>query len=272
MCLCTKAETQKLSTARPSTYRTKLDYDQTINVIKEGQRWDLKETQGLANYCVLNDLNYFHILENWTADVMHDLCEGSVVTLLEEFFSHGVSKKVFTDECVKGLIAFFDYGILNRHSIPSEDKKDRCNRNQNASQTKTLIQHMPFIFHGYKNQKSLNHSWNCINFMIKIMRICYSSTIRENEINQLEHLVENYLDNVVKHHERKLKPKDHFMTHYGEIIRRCGPIVHMSTMRFEMKHKELTKVMKHKNNFRNVTKTIATHVQQKNVCRRLHYD
>lgn len=272
MCLCTKSETQALSIARPSKYRTKTNYDQIINTLKGGQKLDLKAARGIADYCVLNDLRFFHIIENWTADVMHDLCEGSVVTLLDEFFSQCVLNKVISDECVQGLIAFYDYGVLNRHFLPSQDKKDRKNRNQNASQTKTLIHHIPFIFYAYRNEESLKQSWECINYMIKIIRICYSNTIKEIDLIELEQYIKCYLDKVVECHGRNLKPKDHFLTHYPEIIRRSGPLVHMSTMRFEMKHKQLTKVMKNKQNFRNVTKTIASHVQQRNVFREVYVD
>lgn len=104
------------------------------------------------------------------------------------------------------------------------------------------------------------------------MRICYSRTISEMDLIELGQHVKCYLDKVVECHGRKLKPKDHFLTHYPEIIRRSGPLVHMSTMRFEMKHKQLTKVMKNKQNFRNVTKTIVNHVQQRNLFREVYVD
>lgn len=69
-----------------------------------------------------------------------------------------------------------------------------------------------------------------------------------------------------------LKPKDHFMSHYPEIIDRSGPLVNMSTLKYEMKHKELTDTMKNSKIFKNVTKSIAEKIQMRNVFRDLYTD
>ena len=37
--------------------------------------------------------------------------------------------------------------------------------------------------------------------------------------------------------EQSLTPKHHFLTHYGEAIRRSGPVSNYWCMRFEAKHK-----------------------------------
>lgn len=52
------------------------------------------------------------------------------------------------------------------------------------------------------------------------------------------------------------------MLHYANIIRAVGPVVHMSTMRYEMQHKNFTKYARRSNNFVNVTQSLATSFQQ----------
>lgn len=272
MCLCSKNETKQLTTAQPTRYRNKLNYAKALDIVKNSQKIDLKTTKGISEYCILNDLKYFHILDHWTADIMHDLCEGSVITLLDEFFHLGMAQKVFSQNDVKNLVSFYDYGVLSGHFLPSDVKKDRCNLNQSASQTKNLIHHIPFVFNSYKNKDVLRMSWICINSMLKIIRTCYSNTITEEDLIELDKNVECYLNNFLKCFNKHLKPKDHFLTHYSEIIRRSGPLVHMSTMRFEMKHKELTYPMKNTNNFKNVTKSIAEKYESKNTFRDVYTD
>lgn len=75
MCLCSKAKTKTLSVALPEEYRTLSNYQEAIEIIKNSSEIDLKETKGVMEYCVLNDLDYFHILDNWTAELMYDSCE-----------------------------------------------------------------------------------------------------------------------------------------------------------------------------------------------------
>lgn len=137
---------------------------------------------------------------------------------------------------------------------------------------KCLVHHIPFIFHLYKNNSKLKSAWACINSMLKIIRICYSSKISEQDIIELEENVKCHLENMKECFGIDLKPKHHFMTHYSEIIRRWGPLCHMSTLRYEMKHKSLTGTMKNSNNFRNVTKSVTERFQKKNVIQEVYTD
>lgn len=272
MCLCTKEETQKLTIDLPEKYRNKSNYNESLDVVNELNNNDLKETKGVAGYCVLNELNYYHIMDNWTADIMHDLCEGSISNLLKQFFRLCTVKKIITEDELKRLVSSYDYGILNRHFIPSDVKVDRKNLNQNASQTKCLLQHIPFIFESLRKNPHLEDSWACITSMLKIVQICYSNMITKNDTVELKKLICCYLETFKKCYKVELKPKEHLMTHYPEIIIRSGPLVHMSTLKYEMKHKELTATMKNSNNFQNVTKSIAEKIQLKNVFRDLYTD
>lgn len=272
MCLCTKKETQTLTTDLPEKYRNKLNYNQSLDIVNELNNNNLKETKGVANYCVLNELEYYHIMDNWTADIMHDLCEGSIQNLFRNFFNLCIAKKIFTEEQLKRLISSYDYGLLNRHFIPSDVKLDRHNLNQNASQTKCLLHHIPFIFESFRTNPQLEDSWICIILMLKTVRICYSNVISKNDTIELRKLICCYLETSQKCYKEPLKPKEHLMTHYPEIIIKSGPLVHMSTMKYETKHKELTATMKNSNNFQNVTKSISEKIQLKKVFKDLYTD
>lgn len=121
---------------------------------------------------------------------------------------------------------------------------------------------MPFILFDLKSHKSLEKIWVCLQSMLKIVTICYSSEIRESDLVKLEYWVKYHLDNMTAVFGIRLKPKHHYMTHYANIVRKVGPLVHMSTMRFEAKHKEFTKIAKSTNNFRNINKTLTIRYQE----------
>lgn len=234
------------------------NYAEAIDIIKEGTKVDLQATKGVSEYCILNDLEEFHILENWNADIMHDLSEGCMGFSIESFLEYALSKKVFQNMTeVNTLVSNYDFGTLSSQFIPSEIKLGSTNLGQNASQMKTLMLNFPFIFHKYKDHSELKAAWTSIITMIKIVRICYSNKISNQDLGMLDKLVELHLQNMITCFKKELKPKQHFMTHYSEIIRRSGPLCFMSALRFEMKHKQLTNTMKNAVNHINVTKSIT---------------
>lgn len=61
------------TTKQFETIRRKEDYGNTIKLLEEGIEENIK---GIKKYCVLNDLKFYHILENHSVDFMHDLNEG----------------------------------------------------------------------------------------------------------------------------------------------------------------------------------------------------
>lgn len=261
-----------MTTDRPETYRTKANYEEAIQIISNSHTVDLKATKGVSEYCILNDLEHFNVIENWSADIMHDICEGTAVTLLKHFFGFLISSNVLTEFELKNRLTFFDYGKLNAQFVPSELRLGTDKLNQNASQMKCLMHHIPYLFRFEKDNIKLKEPWSCIKYMLKIIRIVYSNSITELDLADLVKYVSQYLNGMIRCYDLNLKPKDHNMTHYAEIIRRVGPLVHLSTLRYEMKHKELTSIMKNKNNFKNVTKTIAETYQAKNVFRQVYTD
>lgn len=272
MCLCSKEETRITTIPLPDKYRERSNYHEAIQIIKNSIDVNLKDTKGVAEYCVMNDLQYFHILDNWTGDIMHDLCEGTIKVLLEKFFELGIKKKIWSEMQIKSHVSNYDFGVLNSRFIPSTVKLTTKNLNQSASQMKCLVQHTPYIFYSYRDNPNLEHGWVCISTMLKILQICYSNEISEQDLSELETVIHCHLENVKKCFGIQLKPKHHFMTHYPEIIRRSGPLCHMSTLRYEMKHKSLTSTMKNNNNFKCVTKSMTDRFLRKNVFEEVYTD
>jgi hypothetical protein len=79
-----------------------------------------------------------------------------------------------------------------------------------------------------------------------------SKSISENETLYLESLVEEYLQFLVIFFKELLKFKHHNMTHYGELIRKLGPLINIWCERLEGKHKEIKAYAVHSNNRKNL--------------------
>jgi hypothetical protein len=69
---------------------------------------------------------------------------------------------------------------------------------------------------------------------------------------------------VADHHELyitlfndTLKPKHHNLTHTGSILKKCGPLVNLSTNRMESKHKYFTDSARSTSSRKNITYTLA---------------
>lgn len=257
MCLLDINECRTKSVEVPSKIRTLNSYEKQINIIENSEKIVYKNTGGIERYCSLNDLENFHIFENICADTMHDINEGAIPFLLKHLFEYCFKKDIFTEKSLQGRIQSYDFGSLNRSNTPSLLCIDKKNLNQNASQSKCLFMHLPFILSEYRHNEELGRVWICVETLLEIVQIIHSYVNSEDDINILEQLVSKHLNNVKDCFQVNLTPKHHLMTHYGRIIRTMGPLIQMNMIRFEAKHKTLKSYLQNTNNHMNLPKHIA---------------
>lgn len=263
ICELTRNECGVTTEDVPTKYRSKDEYAIALDIIETSYSVEPKDTKGIARYCVLNDLRFFHILDNFNVDIMHDICEGVIPFLLLKFFKYCIHNKIIANDHVLNNYLFnHDYGLLNSKNIPSYVSLTRSNLGQNASQNKCIIQNLPYIFYDFRNEPKLEKIWSCVFDILKILRIIYSINICENDLKDLEKTISSYLKQILQCFDIKsLTYKHHMMIHYANVIRAVGPLVHMSTMRFEMNHKIFTNFVRRSNNFMNVSKSLANSKQ-----------
>lgn len=261
ICTLTKDETKRMIREDTTKLRSRESYDEIVKQIVPGQNLDYKETLGLKRLCYLNNLKYFHIMDNFNLDIMHDLMEGAVPLLLKLFFEHGINHQVFTEKKLGNAFLYFDYGLLNKSCIPSAINLTRRNLGQNASQIRCILLNMPFVLFSYKHNENLVKAWECIISMQQIVRIVYSPIIDSRSFNLLEELTPKHLQHVKECFQVELTPKQHNMTHMHSSIAMVGPLVHMSTLKFEMKHKEFSSDVRKMQNYKNVSQSLAKNYQ-----------
>lgn len=119
MCICSKQECQKLCRENQSKIRSKENYAEHLAEIETSTNVDLMKTRGVKRYCALNDLKFFHILDNQSVDIMHDLNEGVVPFTLKHLIKYCNSEKIVRESNLTNLIQYYDYGVLNRRNLPS---------------------------------------------------------------------------------------------------------------------------------------------------------
>lgn len=263
-CECASRECQKMSCENISERRTKENYNEKIKIVNDSVKVIFDETKGIKYYCKLSELKYFHVIDNPTADIMHDLCEGTIPFVLKYLFKFCCTEKILAFEELNSLIQFFDYGYLNNRNIPSEIGQDKRSLGQNASQSLCLFRHIPFILFKFRDHPKLEHIWPIIQSLLRVVEIAFSEKITESDLDVLIEMIRIHLDGI-KSQNLNLIPKHHFMIHYASIIRSMGPLVAMSMMRYESKHKYFKDIAKNTRNYKNINKTLAlTH--QSSLC------
>lgn len=265
ICELPRSQCQRQIDDLPGEHRTKLKYQAAMNVISATEKVDTQMTKGIVQYCVLNDLKYFHTVDNFSVDIMHDLLEGNVPFLLRKFFELGIRKKVFTEQELINKCIYFDYGILDQCFLPTDLRLKSNSLGQNASQSRCLITNLPFILYELKDNTHLKEAWVALQSLLDILTIVHASELHASDIEKLKSSVKNHLSSIINLFGSDLLPKHHFSLHYARCIEEMGPIVHMSTLSYEMKHKSLTAVVKKSNNFMNVSKSIAENHQRMTV-------
>lgn len=79
-CELVKAKCQITCKEVPTEIRTMKRYKKHLSVIEKSTKkiTDFSETKGIKRYCVLNDLKYFDIFNNFAPDSTHDIPEGTI--------------------------------------------------------------------------------------------------------------------------------------------------------------------------------------------------
>lgn len=256
ICQCTKLESETQTNEVAELMRREENYLDLVEIAKDG---DLKKSKGIKNYCLFNDLDYFHIFQNNNIDIMHDVNEGVLHVVMKLIFETLLNRTNFKKNDIVAMVRDHNYGKLCEKNKPSKLILTKRNFNQNATQSYNLFLNLPFIF--YEKRDSIATVWSIIESLLKILQIIYSTKITERNLNRLRDLIPTFLSELVDHGV-KLTPKLHNMTHYATVIQNMGPLIHMSAMRMEAKHKTFTQIAHNTNCFKNITETLASRHQQ----------
>lgn len=91
----------------------------------------------------------------------------------------------------------------------------------------------------------------------EILYIITAPIVHEKLANYLELRISAYLTHLIDVAPGYLKPKHHILLHYPSVMKRKGPLLHLSTMRCESKNRDLKTTSHISLNRLNICKTLA---------------
>lgn len=216
---------------------------------------------GIGRNSIFNELNYYHVTENISVDIMHDIFEGIAPLEVKLVLQHFIGRGYFTLDELNNRVASFNYGFAEKKNRPSAISANSLANakgpsGQSASQMMCLAFNLPLII-GDKVEED-NEFWELLLMLLDIIKVVLSRSNFVEETYQLSALIRDHHGLFLRlFPDTCLIPKHHFLLHYPRSMRYLGPLQQYSSMRFEAKHKQLKQHANVSSNFQNIAKTVA---------------
>lgn len=233
-CKCHRNETYHLSKQQDELLRNRTNFEEDIAV-------NNVSLTGIKEQTPWNNLPSFHATDNPSVDIAHDIFEGvasfDVTEILYQFI---IVDKLFTIETLNSRLKYFNYGKDNVNKPPLiaiENLKHKKIR-MSCAEMKCFLLYAGLMLGNLIPEE--NKFWKLYILLRKILAIVLSPRIYNLEAtcNLLSDLISEHHNLYVELFSLNLKPKHHNLIHYPWIMRRVGPLIHLSSIRFESKHRE----------------------------------
>lgn len=257
-CKSHKSENISLGLELTSKLRTLENYEVDVKIN------DVSQT-GINSESIWNTLPSFHVTENYSCDLMHDLFEGvchyNISQVLLDFIE---KKKYFTLEYLNKIKNTFPYGDTEVGNIFKDIKLIHLKKkriNAAAREMWHLTHFLPLLIGSLV--ESTDEVWHFFTDFLELMDLLMSPKFNDAMLEQLKLKIESHNLNYVRIFKDPLKPKFHFLTHYPTIIRCSGPLRHLNCFRFEAKHFQLKKYCRNINSRINIALSLCLKFQLK---------
>ncbi|CAB4007939.1 uncharacterized protein LOC110246895 [Paramuricea clavata] len=248
-CLGLSWEFQEKFVEEEFTMRTRESYTRQMDLVAEDP--ESVSVYGVKKPSALNASKYFHVVDGLPSDIMHDILEGvlplHIKLMLRKFI---MEEKFFTLDQFNKQLPNFPFGVCDIKNRPSLIKN-----------VNTGDHHLRQSVHQWIPEE--NDDWALFSDLMQIVDLLFSPVVEKGTPIYLRLLISEYLDQFKKMYPNvRLIPKQHFMLHYPNQIKRFGPLVHNWCMRFEGKHHYFKLLAQNVRCFKNITKTLATRHQR----------
>lgn len=252
LCTTHKSITKQQTQINLSAVRSEADYDRHVR----------EKNYGIKESCIWNKLTYFHVCQNQSVDLMHDVYEGIHRYDMTLILNKLLQEKWFSLEILNSRVKYYTYDY-NEHNHPPPVKKEHLENGMiifSAAEMVCFVKNFRFFIGDLVPLN--NETWLLYLSLLEITEILSASEISASNIEQFQNIITTYLNNLLKLFPTfTLKPKHHFLLHYPNILRKTGPVSKISSMRFEAKHRDLKKVANSVQSRRNIPLTLAKRCQ-----------
>ena len=269
LCHATSASIQNKFMESEFDMRTEEEYDAEVRLLDaNGYPGDMQKKFGIRSKCLLNELSEFHCISHFPLDISHDVFEnGMAQHAVQNVLNFFISEEVITPEKVNEAIAEFPFHRTdqNRPSVFTRAGR-RIKVSETCSEMWTLLRLIPLMLLTKMDETDIvgqvKNKWELLTGLICIVHLLTADALSESDIDALSESVTVWLQNFRKEFpDFSMKPKFHHLTHYAEQWRRYGPLMSVSSIRFEAKHKQMKQYLANSKNRMNVCKTMAENHQ-----------
>lgn len=255
LCKTPKDITKRQYCSDPLTYRTLQNYNEDCVTF----------SYGIKELCIWNDLPHFHVTNNISCDLMHDVLEGTLRYEMAHIINCFIEKNYFSFAKLNQRIKYFKFvsGVDVGNPIP-QLKFEHIKKKYiiiSATEMMSLAIYFGVIIGDLIPND--DEVWHLHILNYKILDILLSQTISKNTITHLELLIKEHHELYCTLFQECLKPKHHNLLHYPRVISNIGPVRNCWAMRFEAYHKLLKSVAKSVTSRRNILYTICIKNQLK---------
>ena len=218
---------------------------------------------GISRNSILNELSYYHVIQNFAYDTMHDFLEGVIPREVKLVMKSLIDAGYFTLEVLNSRISAFSFGFVDKQNqptpiTPQSLDKPKGSSGQTAAQMQCLFLYLPLLIGDKLDRDEGSEEWELILILLDIYKLVTAPCISLEATFFLKARIK-------EHHslfkevfpDTPLTPKQHHLIHYPRAIRMLGPLSAYSSIRFEGKHKPLKAYAKNASNYKKVELTVA---------------
>ena len=245
-------------------WRTCKRYDETIQALKsKNDKTD--SMYGIKYECAYNKLESFHCCSPALPPcVSHDLLQGVVQYDLKLIINYFIENKFFSLRELNKEIRNFSFlgnDALSKPNKITYKKLQQTKIGGQAAETWTLLRFLPILIGKFITDKK-NAIWKLLISLRELVTICTKHSISKDQIAYLNECAKKYLCKRLElFPDVPLKPKHHYLCHYAQLFYYFGPLIKVSTFRFESKHQFAKQCFIKKQNYINPTKMVLIHSQ-----------
>ena len=253
LCEATKDDSQQKFFESDYVQRTRNSYDQCVQLI--GQPGYSESNTGIKHGCIFNQLKYFHVMENYAVDAMHDLLEGIVPIELSDILGSLTNDGYFDLDEFNLLLTRFNFSSSDYNSRPTTFSSFK-NMKMTASECWCIIRNIPYII-GHKIPRDEPH-WNLLLLLLEIMGIVLAPKVNTDLAHYLSQLIAEHHQTYLKlFPEKRLTPKHHYLVHYPTALIKCGPPCRYWCMRFESQHNFFKQISRATHCYKNIAYSLT---------------
>lgn len=232
------------------------------NYLKDVEESNVSAT-GVHKESVFNNILDFHIVDNASADIMHDFFETvahyGVCKSLHEFI---YIDKFFILEILVERQRLFEYGVNDCRNMAPSITKESIFKNKLKMTVSEMIIFLKYILMIIGDLVPHDHKiWEYLIKLVSIGDLLLLHKISCSQIEKLKILITDHHKLYQQYFNDHLRPTFHNLLHYPRIIYKVGPIRGIWSMRAEGNHRNFKLYANSTNSRKNLPFTLSIQSQ-----------